>query len=231
MQTIKPPASLVGSRLHTYEKIFQHPAAHDLPWRDVLSLFCHLGDVIVELNGYLKLTRHGHSLVLPSPRTKELTDADELMKLRHFLEASEAVPPATAPAGTHLLLVIDHNLARLFRTQMHGAVPLLLVPHEPADFFRHAHESREFFSGKKRPAPNNFFKSVVKELQAADKILIMGTATGGSSEMEQFTTWLKTHHPDVARRITGTLTVDEHHLTEPQLLAKAREFYEQAPAS
>jgi hypothetical protein len=43
--------------------------------------------------------------------------------------------------------------------------------------------------------------------------------------MDQFIAWLKLHHADVANRIIGSLVVDEHHLTENQLLAKAREFY------
>jgi hypothetical protein len=36
---------------------------------------------------------------------------------------------------------------------------------------------------------------------------------------------LKHHHPIVAQRIIGSLVIDEHHLTEDQLLAKAREFF------
>ena len=36
---------------------------------------------------------------------------------------------------------------------------------------------------------------------------------------------LKDHHPDVAQKIIGSVTVDAHHTTEGQLLAQAREFY------
>lgn len=43
--------------------------------------------------------------------------------------------------------------------------------------------------------------------------------------MDQFIAWLKSHHTALAKRIIGSLAVDEHHLTEDQLLAKAREFY------
>jgi hypothetical protein len=43
--------------------------------------------------------------------------------------------------------------------------------------------------------------------------------------MDQFITWLKTHHPEMASRIIGSLAVDEQHLTKDQILAKAREFY------
>ncbi|MCL1473418.1 hypothetical protein [Argonema antarcticum] len=36
---------------------------------------------------------------------------------------------------------------------------------------------------------------------------------------------LKENHPDLARRVVGTIVVNEQHMTEDQLLAKARSFY------
>jgi hypothetical protein len=225
METISPPVSLTGSHLRTYEKIFQHSVSHNLAWRDVLALFSHLGEVAVEPNGHLKVTRNGHVLILPPPHTKDVDEVENLMKLRHFLSQLENGSPQPNQPVAHMLVVIDHHKARLFRTEMHGAVPQLILPHQPDEYFRQAHEDRDFFSGKEKAAPNSFFEPVAKALQNAGNILIFGTGTGSSSEMDQFTSWLKKHHPDLAARIIGTQVVDEHHLTEPQLLAKAREFY------
>jgi hypothetical protein len=39
------------------------------------------------------------------------------------------------------------------------------------------------------------------------------------------------HHPELAKRIIGSVVVDEHHLTVDQLLEKAREFYANARRS
>ena len=108
---------------------------------------------------------------------------------------------------------------------MNGAVPQQILPHEPEDFFRHAHNSKDFSRGREKPDPNSFFEPVAKALQAPGKILVFGSGTGTSSEMDQFTTWLGLHHPEMAKRIIGSMVVDEHHLTESQLLAKARDFY------
>jgi hypothetical protein len=108
---------------------------------------------------------------------------------------------------------------------MHGAIPQQILPHEPDDFFRHAHNSRDFSRGQEKPDPNSFFEPLAKALHAPGQILVFGTGTGTSSEMEQFIAWSKLHHPELAKRIIGGLTVDEHHLSENQLLAKAREFY------
>jgi hypothetical protein len=43
--------------------------------------------------------------------------------------------------------------------------------------------------------------------------------------MDQLLAALKRDHPDLARRVVGSLVVDEAHMTEDQLLSKAREFY------
>ena len=77
--------ALSGSHLRTYETIFQHPISHNLEWRAVRALLEHLGQVTEEANGKLKVTRNGQSFVLPPPRTKDVTEASEVMSLRHFL--------------------------------------------------------------------------------------------------------------------------------------------------
>lgn len=222
---MNPPTTLTGQHLHTYQEIFRHPISRSLAWHNVRALFGQLGEVTTEPNGNLKVTRNGQTLVLHSPRTKEVADAAELMELRHFLERS-AEPLVDVPEReTHWLVVIDHHEARIFRTEMHGAVPEHILPHEPSDFFRHAHNSMDFARGQEKPDPNSFFEPVAKALVGTSKILLFGSGKGTSSEMLQFVTWLKHHHPDRANRIIGSLVVDEYHLTEAQLLAKAREYY------
>jgi hypothetical protein len=223
-------APLTGSHLRTYERIFQHPVSHNLEWRDVHTLFRYIGQVEEEHNGNLKVTRNGQTLVLQPPRTKDVAETEELMALRHFLERSEPTPtptptaPATTGGSMHWLLVIDHHEARLFRSELHGAVPHKIVAHD-SGYFRHAQNSQNLSRGKEKPDPNTFFGPVATALQVGGPILIFGTGTGTSSEMEQFVAWTKHHHPDLAKRIIGSLVVDENHLTDDQLLAKAREFY------
>jgi hypothetical protein len=219
---------LTGSHLRTYKTIFQHPVSHNLGWHDVHALFRHLGQVEEEPNGNLKVTRNGQTLVLHPPRTKDVSEEDEVMGLRHFLQRSEATPPKTNASEAHWLLVIDHHQARIFRSEMQGAVLQRILPHEPEDYFRHAHNSKAFSRGQEKPDPNSFFEPVARALQAPGQILILGNGTGTSSEMDQFIAWLQIHHPDLARRTIGSMVVDERHLSEGQLLAKAREFYTNA---
>jgi hypothetical protein len=218
-------AKLTGSDLRTYNTIYQHPVSHNLAWRDVHALFRHLCQVDEEPNGSLRVTRNGQILVLHPPSSKDVAETEELMELRHFLQRSEPTAAAPGEGVQHWLLVIDHHEARLFRSELHGSVPHTITPHEPDEFFRHAQNSQNLSRGKEKPDPNSFFGPVAKALEAAGPILIFGPGKGHSSEMGQFVDWASEHHPDLAKRIIGTLVVDEKHLTANQLLAKARDFY------
>jgi hypothetical protein len=43
--------------------------------------------------------------------------------------------------------------------------------------------------------------------------------------MVQLLAELQRHYPELAKRVVGTVPIDEKHVTEPELLARAREFY------
>ncbi len=160
---------------------------------------------------------------MQADRSKDST-TDEVMALRHFLKQSEpSVVPVDAQ-NADWLLVIDHHEARIFRSKAHGETPQRILPHH-TEHYQPSQKSQDFSKGKEKPDAKSFFDPLAQALQEARQILIFGTGTGTSNEMEQFVSWLKSHHPDLAEKVVGAVTVDEHHLTEGQLLAKTRDFY------
>ena len=92
---MKTTTPLTNSHQRTFDRIFQHPISHNLEWRDVHALLGEMGDVTKEHNGSLKVTRNGQTLVLHPTSKKDVTEMDEVMALRHFLERSEAAPTET----------------------------------------------------------------------------------------------------------------------------------------
>jgi hypothetical protein len=217
----------------TYETIFRHPPAHNLQWRDVRALLSELAEIEEEPNGKLRVTRNGETLVVVPDRHKDVAEVDELMRIRHFLERSDAaVPPPEAAGGAdgaaaviNLLVVIDHREARIYKTELRGATPERITPYDPHGFGRYLHSVTDDSNGQRKPERKSFYEAVAKNLLGAERILLFGTGTGASSAMEQLIAELKHHHADVAKHIVGSVAVDEHHLTEDQLLARAREFY------
>ena len=222
---MKSISSLSGSHLRTYNTLFQHPVTHNLGWHDVHALLRQIGEVVEEPNGSLRVTRHGEALVLHPVHSKDVGTTEEVMTLRHFIERSEAAVPAGEPGEAHWLLVIDHREARIFRPKSAGAVTLQILPPPPEEFFRHAPDSQDFARGQEKPDPNSYFTPVANALQEAGQILVFGSGKGTSCEMDQFVAWATVHDADLARRIVGTVIVDGHHLTQGQLLEKARAFF------
>ncbi len=127
--------------------------------------------------------------------------------------------------GPHLLVVLDHHEARVYRTEVQGSVPEKLEPYDPHGFGRHMHSANEWTDGKSRPERKTFYEAIAKTLRGAGQVLLFGSGTGKSSAMDQLLADLKEHHSDVAATVVGSVVVDAHHTTEAQLLAKAREFY------
>ena len=220
-------SQLSGAHQKMYQKLFQHPLPHNLHWREVWSMLGAMKDAtaVEEGNGNLKVTRNGQTLVLHRPRGKDLADKKELMHVRHFLERSETLKPIPETAGTHLLVVIDHREARIFSTEMHGSVPQRIIPYDPFGFDRDLHYNQDNSNGQRKPEKKTFYEAVAKTLSGAKQILLFGTGTGSSSAMEALVAELKQNYHDIAQRIIGTFAVEEHHLTEYQLLAKARELF------
>lgn len=220
----EPAPALAGAHLRTYRTIFRHPASHNLGWHDVHALFRRLGRFAEEPNGNFRATRNGQTLVLPPVRTKDVGETDELMHIREFLERTGV--PALAGEGPVAcrLVVINHHAARLFDSVAPGTSAREIRPRQSEDSIRHAHRFDGFSRGQEKPAPRSFFGPVAEALRDAPRILVFGGGTGMASEMIQFVAWLGVHFPAIALRIAGTQVIDEHHLTDEQLLATARAF-------
>ena len=126
-------SEITGPHRLTYDAIFQHPISRNLHWRDVRSLLNVLADHVEERDGALKVTRKGQVLLLHQPR-KNMTPVQEIMDIRKFLERSGNASAAPFAAGAHLLVVIDHREARIYRAELHGAVPQRITPYDPHGF-------------------------------------------------------------------------------------------------
>jgi hypothetical protein len=214
-----------GIHQSTYDALFQHPIARNLQWRDVRSMLGAVADVTEERSGNVKFTRNGQTLVVHPPRHKDFSDVQELMKVRHFLDQSGEPPQAAVAEGTHLLVVIDHRLARVYKTEFSGSVPERIVPYDATGSGRHLHHVEDDASGQRKPEVSSFYRAVAKTLERAEKILLFGSGTGASSAMDQLLAELDDHHKAVRQRVIGSVVVDEQHLTEDQLLAQARSIY------
>ena len=218
---------LSAAHMATYDMIFQHPISRNLEWRELRSMLGALSDSVEDHDQNVKFHRNGQTLVVHPPRRKDFSDIAELMNVRRFLERS-ATPSPAAPAGAggaHLLVVIDHRLARIYKAELHGSIPQRIIPFDQNGSGRHLHYVENDSNGQRKPEQRSFYEAVARTLGNAENILVFGSGTGASSAMDQLLVQLRQHHATIAKRVVRTVVVDEQHLTEDQLLAKARAIY------
>ena len=171
------------------------------------------------------LRRPQCSATLPfAARSRTVDSGDE----RHPSVPSEDRIVTTSDdriSAPHLLVVIDHHEARVYRTEVRGAVLERIVPYDPHGFGRHLHSAHEWTDGKRPAERKSYYEAVAKTLRGAGQVLVFGSGSGRSSAVEQLLADLKDHHPDVSGAVVGSVVVDAHHTTENELLAQARAFY------
>jgi hypothetical protein len=218
--------TLSSAHQATLDAIRRHPAVHNLHWNEVRSLLEAIAEVRPHGNGSIKYTRNGQTLLLHPDSHKDIDTDEQLKEVRQFLERSNEVLTPPEGSGVNLLVVIDHREARIYRTELKGTVPQRIVPHDPGNEGRHLHSVSNDANGQRLPEIRSYYESIAKSLHGATSILLFGTGKGASSAMHHLAAEIRDHHKDIAAHLVGTVTIDEHHLTEGQLLAKAREFYE-----
>jgi hypothetical protein len=200
-----------------------------LDWRSVRALLESVGEVSEAPNGDLTATRPGRRVVLHPPRSLHVDDREALTSLRLFLDEDGAAPFATTGEDQRWVLLIDHREARVFRLQAESTQRETVHPHDAEDYFRHAHNSQYFARGQEKPDPNTYFEPVAAGLGSHGPIVLLGAGKGMASEKDQFANWLRVHHPAIAARIIASRVVDEHHVSEGELLAEARALFTYHP--
>jgi hypothetical protein len=82
---------LDGHHRVTVEKIFQHPAGHNIEWHDVLSLLERVATVEREHDGRYRVTLGSETETLDAPRGHDI-DTQMVVDLRRMLEGAGITP-------------------------------------------------------------------------------------------------------------------------------------------
>jgi len=219
---------------HTLEKLFAHPIPTDLKWSRVVGLICGLGaSAQATSRSHMKFQLPNASeLTVPIPRHDQISSREELAAIRSYLEQNNVTPdhPEYTPRkpeldGTCMLLHLAHQESSLYTVETDGAEVHNLRPYDPW-FHRHHldHRKEASFEGQRAPEQPAYFKELRAASRNADQLLIVGHGDGRTDLRALFLQDLATHDPELLKRVVDVLTVDEH-LTEPQLLALARETF------
>ncbi len=95
---------------------------------------------------------------------------------------------------------------------------------------RHHHKLRQELRHKGpglNPESKAFFEEISQAIKPASEVLLLGHGEGKADAVHNFQIYLKEKHQDLAKKIVGIIEADVAHLTEPQILAQARSWFDQ----
>jgi hypothetical protein len=180
----------------------------------------------------------GEHYVMHQPHTKDLSSS-EVVDLRHFLQHAgwspqgrSAAVTASQPAQPTLMVVVDHNGAKIYRIDPASgdASKREVTPYDPHHFLHHlTHKDQSREPGQRAPEDPSFYRRIGDALATGAKIIVVGHGTGKSNAAHHLTDYLRTHQHDTYLRIVREIGVDLSATTTSQLLALAEQGLGQSP--
>jgi hypothetical protein len=74
-----------------------------------------------------------------------------------------------------------------------------------------------------------YFEEIVRAISAASEILIIGHGNGKARGMVHFMMYLERKHPELAKKVVDTLDTNIFGMTQPEILAMARDWFKAHP--
>lgn len=100
--------------------------------------------------------------------------------------------------------------------------------HAPTEMIRH-HHVREAQHHRMHDTDHQnpvFYESITEAVGDASAILLIGHGKGKADEVLRLVQYWERKHPDLARRVVGAVASDLEALTQNQVLAIVREWYD-----
>jgi hypothetical protein len=213
-----------------YQNLLNGKLPHNLSWSEAVELIEHLGEVQPHGDDEFVFRVGSQRVFFKRPHTHDL-GVEEVSRLRKFLKEAG---PSLNKSGAHaagasqpgrMIVVIDHHAAHVYQ-DLGGSRPAdehKVQPYDPFNFHHHLiHRKEAHYRGERVPEEDSFYEEVAKDLTPAKEIVLIGHATGKSNAADFLKEYLKTHHPDISRRVIATESADLSAVTEPEIEALAK---------
>ena len=197
----------------------------NLSWSAVVDLIGQIGEVQPHVNDEFAFLVGSQRGLFKRPSTHNL-EVEEISRLRRFLrEAGAPGKPVKAHQIGRMVAVVDHHAAHIYH-DLGSSRPqdeVTVKPYDPFGFQHHLiHKKEAHYKGDHVPEEDSYYEEIAKDLVHAEAIILIGHATGKSSAVNFLSEYLKTHHPEIFKRIIATETVDLSALTDPEIEAIAK---------
>lgn len=101
--------------------------------------------------------------------------------------------------------------------------------HAPSEKSRHHHvrEAQHHHGHETDHANAAFFEAISQSVKSAGEIVLVGHGKGKANEMLLLVQYLERKHPDVATKVVAAIESDVESLTENQVLALVRDWFDE----
>jgi len=205
-----------------YQNLLNGKLPHNLSWSEAVELVEHLGEVQPHGDDEFVFRVGSQRVFFKRPHTHDL-GVEEVSRLRKFLKEAGPGAHAEEPAQpSRMIVVIDHHAAHVYQ-DFGGSRPAdehKVQPYDPYNFHHHLiHRKEAHYRGERVPEEDSFYEEIAKDVTPANEIVLIGHATGKSNAGDFLKEYLKTHHPDISRRVIATESADLSAVTEPEIEA------------
>ena len=198
-----------------YQNLLNGKLPHNLSWREAVELVEHLGDVQPHGDDEFVFRVGSQRVFFKRPHSHDL-GVEEVSRLRKFLQEAGSGEHREEPAKHAAHVYQDFGGSR-------PADEHKVRPYDPFNFHHHLiHRKEAHYRGERVPEEQSFYEEIVKDLTPANEIVLIGHATGKSNAADFLKEYLKTHHPDISRRVIATKSADLSAVTEPEIEALAK---------
>lgn len=128
-----------------------------------------------------------------------------------------------------VVLTITKNETRVWATgTSRGTIPTKVYAPSGLNAHHFHNDPKRRWSGD-GPGVPRYYEEIVAAIGGASEILLIGHGHGKASSMFHFNQYLERKHPDLAIKVVDALDTNLLAMSEPEVLAMARGWFEDHP--
>jgi hypothetical protein len=129
--------------------------------------------------------------------------------------------------GKLVVAAVTHTETRIWATDANrGDKPEVVARPAAEHVHHHVRQEQTSHGHETNRFEHTYLEGVAAALSPAGQILLVGHGKGKSNSMLKLIQHLERHQPKTAEKVVAALDVNVPALTEPQILAAAREWFD-----
>jgi hypothetical protein len=129
--------------------------------------------------------------------------------------------------GKFVVVAITRDETRIWLSDAsRGTAPEIITRPKHDEAHRHVREAQVNHGHNSNHGEREYLEQISSAIAPAADVLVVGNGKGKSNTMVRLIQHLERHHAPTARKVVGAIDTNLPALTEPEILAIARDWFE-----